>query len=250
MTDGSSFIKTGSVSALPMFEAEADGLEELRRAGAIRVPEVISCGISEGQSYIALERLSLQRPDALIERRFGEQLANLHHHTAERFGWFRDNTIGPTPQINSRSDDWLSFFRKRRLQYQLDLAVANGFLDDLAEPGSRLGERLVDLFVGYEPVPSLLHGDLWGGNWGCADAEPVTFDPAVYYGDRETDIAMTKLFGGFGPAFYAAYEASWPLEPGHEQRLKLYQLYHVLNHLNIFGRSYLGQAKQLMTDLV
>ena len=250
MIDESSFIKTGPVSALSMFEAEADGLEELRKAGAFRVPEVISCGVSDGRSYIALERLSLQRPDALIETRFGEQLANLHHHTAERFGWFRDNTIGLTLQINSRSDDWLSFFREHRLQFQIDLAVTNGFSDELAEPGSRLAERLADLFVGYEPVASLLHGDLWGGNWGCADAEPVTFDPAVYYGDRETDIAMTKLFGGFGPAFYAAYEASWPLEPGHEQRLKLYQLYHVLNHLNIFGRSYLARAKQLITDLV
>jgi fructosamine-3-kinase len=249
MIAGSSFIKTGPVSALPMFEAEADGLTELRKTGAIRVPKVISCGISEGKSYIALERLSLQRPDVLIERRFGEQLANLHHHTAERFGWFRDNTIGQTPQINSWSDDWPSFFLEHRFQYQLDLAAANGFSSDLAEPGSRLAERFADLFVGYEPVASLLHGDLWGGNWGCADAEPVTFDPAVYYGDRETDIAMTRLFGGFGPAFYEAYEASWPLQPGHEQRLKLYQLYHVLNHLNIFGRPYLGRAKQLITEL-
>jgi protein-ribulosamine 3-kinase len=250
MLDGSSFIKTGPVSALPMFEAEADGLKELRKAAVIRVPDVISCGISEGKSYIALERLSLQRPDVMIERRFGEQLANLHRHTAAKFGWFRDNTIGPTPQINSQSDDWPAFFREHRLQYQFDLAARNGFSSDLAEPGSRLAERLADLFVGYEPVASLLHGDLWGGNWGCADGEAVIFDPAVYYGDRETDIAMTKLFGGFGPAFYAAYAASWPLEPGHEQRLKLYQLYHVLNHLNIFGRSYLGQAKQLISDLV
>lgn len=233
-----------------MFEAEADGLRELKTAGAIRVPEVISCGVSEGKSYIALERLSLQRSNTMIERRFGEQLADLHRHTAERFGWFRDNTIGPTPQINSRSDDWLSFFREHRLQYQLDLAVVNGYSSELAEPGSRLADRLADLFVGYEPVASLLHGDLWGGNWGCADGAPVTFDPAVYYGDRETDIAMTKLFGGFGPAFYEAYEASWPLAPGNEQRLKLYQLYHVLNHLNIFGRSYLAQAKQLITDLL
>lgn len=249
MLDGSSFIKTGPVSALPMFEAEAEGLTELREAGVIRVPDVISCGVSEGKSYIALERLSLQRPDQMIERRFGEQLANLHRHTAAKFGWFRDNTIGPTPQINSQSDDWLAFFREHRLQYHLDLAARNGFSSDLAEPGSRLADNLADLFVGYEPVASLLHGDLWGGNWGCADGEAVTFDPAVYYGDRETDIAMTKLFGGFGPAFYAAYEASWPLEPGHEQRLKLYQLYHVLNHLNIFGRPYLGRAKQLITEL-
>lgn len=233
-----------------MFEAEADGLRELRKARAIRVPEIIGCGISDGNSYIALERLSLQRADARTERRFGEQLAEQHRYTSDRFGWFRDNTIGVTPQINTWTDDWLSFFREHRLQYQLDLAAANGYSIELAEPGSRLVDRLTDLFDGYAPVASLLHGDLWAGNWGRADGEPVTFDPAVYYGDRETDIAMTRLFGGFGPAFYQAYEANWPKQPGHEQRLKLYQLYHVLNHLNIFGRSYLTQAKQLISELL
>jgi len=232
-----------------MFEAEADGLRELKKAGAVRVPEIIGCGIDGGRSFLAIERLSLQRPDVQIERSFGEQLAELHRHTADRFGWFRDNTIGVTPQVNTRTDDWLSFFRKHRLEYQLDLAAANGYSSEIAEAGSRLASQLEKLFDDYEPAASLLHGDLWAGNWGCADGVPVIFDPAVYYGDRESDIAMTMLFGGFGRAFYEAYKANWPLEPGHEQRLKLYQLYHVLNHVNIFGRSYLAQAKQLLADL-
>ena len=249
MADERPFVKTAPVSALAMFEAEADGLRELKKAGVVRVPEIIDCGIADGKSFLVLERLSLQRPDEPTERKFGEQLAALHRHTQNRFGWFRDNTIGVTPQVNTWTDDWPGFFREHRLEYQLDLAARNGYAEELAGPGLRLANHLHDLFVDYEPAASLLHGDLWGGNWGCADGEPVIFDPAVYYGDRETDIAMTMLFGGFGRAFYEAYEASWPLAPGREQRLKLYRLYHVLNHLNIFGRSYLAQAKQLISDL-
>jgi protein-ribulosamine 3-kinase len=112
-----------------------------------------------------------------------------------------------------------------------------------------LCKRLPDLFTAYEPQASLLHGDLWAGNWGSVDGEPVIYDPAVYYGDRESDIAMTMLFGGFGKSFYDAYKKSWPMAPGHEQRLKLYRLYHVLNHLNLFGRSYLGKAQNLLREL-
>ena len=111
-------------------------------------------------------------------------------------------------------------------------------------------DRLPALFAGYLPEPSLLHGDLWGGNWACCNGEPVIFDPAVYYGDRESDLAMTRLFGGFGAAFYEAYEASAPLAPGHRARCDLYQLYHVLNHLNLFGSSYLGRAQELLTKLL
>lgn len=232
-----------------MFEAEADGLEELRAAGEIRVPEVLDCGVADGQSYIVLERLQLQTPSRETEWRFGEQLARLHRHTQDQFGWFRNNTIGPTPQINTLSDEWVPFFREHRLRYQLDLAVTNGYGHDVAAPGQAVLERLPGLFDGYTPVASLLHGDLWAGNWGSVGGEPVIFDPAVYFGDRESDIAMTMVFGGFGRAFYEAYEASWPMAPGHESRIKLYQLYHILNHLNLFGSSYLGRATALMSDL-
>ena len=245
MTEG--FRKTGPASALAMFEAEADGLNELRAAGEVRVPEVIEVGIENGQSYLVIERLDLQQPSRDIERQFGRQLARLHRHTADRFGWFRDNTIGPTPQRNDWADDWVDFFRELRLDFQVGLAHRNGY--DLVAEGERLGARLRGLFDGYEPGASLLHGDLWGGNWGAVDGEPVIFDPADYCGDRESDIAMSMLFGGFGREFYNAYEAEWPMAPGHERRIKLYQLYHVLNHLNLFGSSYLGRARQLFREL-
>ena len=232
-----------------MFEAEADGLRELKSANAIRVPEVLDCGVADGESYIEIERFELERPTRATERAFGEQLAALHRHTADRYGWYRDNTIGPTPQINQPGSDWVEFFRVHRLGYQLLLADANGYSDEVGSLGRKLFEGLQNLFVDYVPEASLLHGDLWGGNWGAVDGEPVIFDPAVYYGDRESDIAMTRLFGGFGPAFYDAYTASWPMAAGWESRLKLYQLYHVLNHLNLFGRGYLGQAQSQLREL-
>ena len=165
-----------------MFEAEADGLRELRSANAIRVPEILACGVENGQSFLELERFSFDRPRTETETQFGNRMADLHRHTKDRFGWFRDNTIGPTPQINDWSDDWIAFFRTHRLEYQVRLAVANGFGADLELAGRQLADKLPDLFMGYEPVASLLHGDLWSGNWGSVDDEPVIFDPAVYYG--------------------------------------------------------------------
>lgn len=232
-----------------MFAAEADGLNELRAAAEIRIPEVIDVGVMNGQAYIDLERLELQPADRDVEHELGEKLAALHRHTQDDFGWFRDNTIGMTPQHNDPSDDWISFYRTHRLGFQVSLAMQKGYSAEIRELGDRVAERLPELFEGYQPEASLLHGDLWGENWGCVDAEPVLFDPAVYYGDRETDIAMTTLFGGFGGAFYDAYQSSWPMEPGYETRLKLYRLYHVLNHLNLFGHAYHAQALALLREL-
>jgi fructosamine-3-kinase len=232
-----------------MFEAEADGLVELREAAEVRVPEVVDCGILNGQAYIDLERLELEPATNATEKLFGEQLARLHRHTQQQFGWFRDNTIGLTPQHNDLCDDWVEFFRVYRLGFQVDLAITNGYGKEITELAGTLACRMHELFEGYEPAASLLHGDLWGGNWGAVNGEPVMFDPAVYYGDRETDIAMTMVFGGFGKAFYDAYEDTWPLEQGHERRLKLYELYHILNHLNLFGRSYLGRTVDLLRAL-
>ncbi len=232
-----------------MFEAEADGLAELRATGEVRVPDVIDCGVMNGEAYLDLEPLQLERPSQAAAALFGEQLANLHRHTQERFGWFRDNTIGMTPQRNTLCDDWVIFFREHRLGFQVELAISNGYGADIAELGGRVCQRLPQLFDDYAPQASLLHGDLWGGNWGAVGGEPVIFDPAVYYGDRESDIAMTLLFGGFGRSFYAAYESAWPMAPGHHERIRLYQLYHVLNHLNLFGGSYLNQAIDLLREL-
>ncbi len=243
------FRKQGPPSALAMFEAEAEGLAELKKAGAIRVPEVYDVGADADGAYIEMERFELERGRERDAATLGAGLAALHRHTADLHGWHRDNTIGSTPQHNPQTDDWVAFFRDHRLQFQLDLAARNGYAGELQDRGNRLAERLGDLFEGYDPAPSLLHGDLWAGNWGVANGVPVIFDPAVYFGDRETDIAMTRLFGGFGGAFYREYERAWPLAAGSAERLGLYKLYHVLNHLNLFGSAYLDQALSILRQL-
>ncbi len=247
---GKTFVKTGSVAELTMFEAEADGLAELRAAGEIRVPAVVDVGLRERYSFIELEFLDLERPGRKDNEMLGRQLARLHGHTQDRYGWFRDNTIGQTLQRNVQSDDWVEFFARYRLRFQLELAAERGHGGELADLGHCLLDRLPVYFEGYTPVASLLHGDLWGGNWGSVRGEPVVFDPAVYYGDRESDIAMTMLFGGYTQAFYDAYETVWPMAPGNEGRIQLYQLYHVLNHLNLFGPGYRQQALKLIRELL
>jgi len=248
--DGDLFIKTGPQSVADMFAAEADGLLELAAPGSIRVPRLVATGQCESLAFLALEWLQLEAADTKVEQRLGEHLAELHRTTSDRHGWHRDNTIGLTPQNNPWTESWVDFYREHRLAFQLRLAADNGFRGDLQDSGSRLLKRMPVYFDHAQPQASLLHGDLWGGNWGCCEGQPVIFDPALYYGDRETDIAMTRLFGGFGSAFYDAYETAWPLPDGHEERQHLYQLYHVLNHLNLFGSAYLGRAIELMNKLL
>jgi protein-ribulosamine 3-kinase len=243
------FLKTGPASALDMFQAEADGLRELAKADAIRVPKVLGCIYSGNESLLALEWIDFELASVSTEWMLGSNLAKLHRYSADRFGWQRDNTIGSTPQHNTWGDDWVQFFKEHRIGFQLELASKNGFRGDLQTLGARLLDNIAQYFSDYWPEASLLHGDLWGGNWAAADSAPVIYDPAVYYGDRETDIAMTKLFGGFGAAFYEAYEDAWPLAAGSAERERLYQLYHVLNHLNIFGAAYVGRAEGLMREL-
>ncbi|QIK38334.1 fructosamine kinase family protein [Caldichromatium japonicum] len=242
------FVKLNRAQARAMFEAECAGLDELRKADAIRVPRPICTGVAGGESFLAMEYLDLSgRVDGA---RAGCQLAELHRVTAEQFGWTRDNTIGATPQINTPYRDWASFWRECRLGPQLRLAAANGYGGRLQQTGERLMESLTAL-LDHRPAPSLLHGDLWGGNIGATpSAEPVIFDPAVYYGDREADLAMTELFGGFDARFYAAYRESWSLDPGYGVRKTLYNLYHILNHLNLFGGGYLLQAQSMIERLL
>jgi len=197
-----------------------------------------------------MEWLELGSASSDTQRILGQQLAELHRHTQDRFGWSRDNTIGLTPQHNDYADRWQDFFREQRLEYQLRRASENGFRGALQTAGQALLENLDRFFEGHSPDASLLHGDLWGGNWSSVNGQAVIFDPAVYYGDRETDLAMTRLFGGFSAEFYRAYESSWPLNERYQQRISLYQLYHVLNHLNLFGASYLGRAQAMISDLL
>ena len=245
------FVKVGARSALDAFAAEAAGLGELAAARALRVPRVLASGAAEDAAFLALEWIDALPADEACARRLGEGLAALHAVSAPRFGWRRDNTIGRTPQANGWCDDWVEFFRERRLRPQLALTARQDFAALLAAPGERLLDALPLLLDGHRPAPSLLHGDLWGGNWlAAADGEPVIFDPAVYYGDRETDLAMTRLFGGFGAAFYRAYEAAAPPAPGARRRGELYNLYHVLNHANLFGGGYARQARALIERLL
>jgi protein-ribulosamine 3-kinase len=248
---GPLFVKVAAPAKLAALEAEAIGLEELRAANAVRVPGMLAFGATEERAYLVLEWIDFAASSAHAESSLGEQLAQQHRVTAPEFGWPRDNTIGATPQHNAASDDWVGFFRERRLGFQLDLAGANGHTGRLQQRGARLLERMGALFAAHRPEPALLHGDLWGGNWGVdPNGAPVVFDPAVYFGDREADIAMTRLFGGFGPSFHAAYQGAWPLASGFEVRILLYNLYHVLNHLNLFGGGYLRQAESMIDQLL
>ncbi|RKZ37111.1 MAG: fructosamine kinase family protein [Gammaproteobacteria bacterium] len=241
------FVKLNHADSLGMFEAEAAGLRELCQAGVIRVPEPVCWGAQDENSFLVLEQLSFARAGTGSSGVLGRQLAELHRVTHSHFGWSRDNTIGSTPQQNSPHQDWPEFFKVNRLQFQLDLAKENGYGGTLQKLGTDLLTRVERFFSNHRPVASLLHGDLWGGNWAvCEDGTPVIFDPAVYYGDREADLAMTELFGGFDEGFYAAYREVWPLDQGYAERKSLYNLYHILNHLNLFGGGYLGQAESLM----
>lgn len=245
------FVKLNDASRLDMFEAEAEGLREIAAAEVIRVPRPVCWGTAGRQAYIVLEYLELAGGGARAMLRFGEQFAHMHRVEGTRHGWYRDNTIGSTPQINTPSEDWVAFWRERRLGFQLELAGRKGYGGGLQKKGERLMGDLEAFFSDYRPRPSLLHGDLWSGNYAIdRQGRPVIFDPALYYGDREADLAMTELFGGFGGAFYDAYNATYPLDAGYATRKVLYNLYHILNHLNLFGSGYQGQAERMLDRLL
>jgi fructosamine-3-kinase len=232
MAHGRGFRKQGGNPA--MYAAEFEGLQALRAAG-VRAPEPHRVNAAHGDAFIEMEQLDLGgRADWLAMARM---LAQLHQTTGPRFGWATDNWIGLSAQQNGWSDDWIGFFRDRRLKPQLERA------------GLKLSFALEQFFADYEPTPSLLHGDLWSGNAVFTADGPVLFDPAVYYGDREADLAMTELFGGFPEIFYTSYVAILPLHEGYAQRKHLYNLYHLLNHLNLFGSGYRGQVETALHRL-
>lgn len=245
------FIKLNRADAIDMFSAEAEGLIAIIATNTVRAPQPICWGSAGGRAYLALEYLPFGRERAAGMALLGAQLAALHRHTQTRYGWHRDNTIGSTPQLNRTADDWIMFWREQRLHYQLQCAARRGLSVALRKKGDRLLAALDGLLGDHRPPASLLHGDLWSGNQAVlADGQPVIYDPALYYGDRETDLAMTELFGGFGAEFYAAYHEHYPLEEGYARRKLLYNLYHVLNHYNLFGGSYAAQAERMIDSLL
>jgi protein-ribulosamine 3-kinase len=249
--DGKSyFAKLNRTDLAAMFEAEFAGLQEMASTQTIRVPIPVTCGKTAEHSFLVLENLEFGSSSKASECLLGRQLAQMHQQIQPYFGWQRDNTIGSTKQPNSKSDDWLNFWRDQRLGFQLKLAAANGYGGRLQAQGELLLGDMEDLFYNYRPKPSLLHGDLWSGN-AAVDKEgsPVVFDPACYYGDREADLAMTELFGGFSQDFYAAYEDVWLLDQGYNVRKAFYNLYHILNHLNLFGGGYLRQAENTLARI-
>lgn len=245
------FVKLGKAERLPMYEAEVDGLLALAATGCMRTPAPIACGDDFKHAFLVLEHLELQPLQTDEDgARFAQALAQLHQNTGTQFGWRRDNHLGSTPQLNTPTDNWALFFIEHRLRPQFALARANGFSGELQKQGERLFARVPALFLDYRPRASLVHGDLWHGNAAMlADGTPAIFDPAVHYGDREADLAMSELFGGFPGRFYAEYRRLWPLAEGYEERKLLYSLYHLLNHLNLFGRGYLREVLRLATRL-
>ncbi|MBV5259653.1 fructosamine kinase family protein [Synechococcus moorigangaii CMS01] len=243
------FVKLNRPNQTEMFAAEALALQQMEATQTIRVPRPICWGQTQNNSYIVLEWLNLGGSGNQAWQVMGQQLAALHRlGTAPQFGWDRHNTIGSTPQINDWQDNWAIFWAEQRIGYQLRLARRNG--GDFPEP-QRVIDRVHHLLQEHQPQPSLVHGDLWSGNAAVTAAgEPMIFDPAAYYGDREVDIAMTELFGGFPGSFYQGYNAAWPLDSGYGDRRDLYNLYHVLNHFNLFGGGYGSQANRMIQRLL
>ena len=251
------FVKLNHASLEEMFIAEALGLQQMQKTWTIRVPQVICHGIADNQAYLVLEWLDLSNSAANHSQNWqlmGAKLAAMHQFPVidlglkNSFGWTKNNTIGSTTQLNPWTESWTDFFAQHRIGYQLQLAIQKGG----NFPATQQVIEAVSLaLASHYPRPSLVHGDLWGGNAAVTNhGEPVIFDPAVYIGDREVDLAMTKLFGGFPREFYQEYQRVFPLTPGYETREVVYNLYHILNHFNLFGGSYQSQANQMIQKII
>lgn len=248
-SDRTYFVKINQASKAEMFQAEALGLKQMRETATICVPKPICWGTTTDSAYIVLEWLEFGRSNSQSWEKMGQQLAAMHRYTASKnFGWEQNNTIGSTPQINTWTENWAEFFTQHRIGYQLQLAQRRGgSFPDSKRVLTAVRDRLTD----HQPQPSLVHGDLWSGNAGMlVSGEPVILDPATYWGDREVDIAMTELFGGFPATFYQGYNDVWQLDFGYKHRKTLYNLYHILNHFNLFGGGYASQANRMIEEIL
>ena len=243
------FIKTNLPTLKEMFSAESAGLNEIIRSNSIRAPKSICYGSNPEFSYHVIEFIPLQALSH--QKQLGEEIAKMHQTSSNQYGWVQNNTIGSTPQLNQKNPNWITFWKNERLLYQLNLALKNGFPHKTYDDGLKLSENISCFFTSYQIKPSLLHGDLWAGNIASdSNGNPVIFDPAVYFGDRETDIAMTELFGGFNKGFYTSYNHHFALDQGYKTRKKLYNLYHILNHYNLFKGGYASQANGMIQELL
>lgn len=247
-TGNSFFVKTNNNSNDDMFLCEANGLNELTKAKVIRVPKVIYTSTD----FLILENIQQKPKSKTFWEDFGRAFAKLHKFTNNSFGFYEDNYIGSTPQLNETSitekSNWIEFYFNNRILFQFKLAEQKGYVvSQLSEAFFQLENKIDSIFNGVNILPSLLHGDLWSGNFIIDEiGNACLIDPAVYYGHREADLAMTKLFGGFDAKFYGAYNEEYPLDDGYDYRENIYKLYHVLNHLNLFGSTYYQQAVDLI----
>jgi len=248
-TEGSDyFLKFNPSACNDMFVKEANGLNELAKANAVRVPKVLSFS----EDIILLEFILTGNKNKNFFEEFGRGFAEMHKFTSEAFGFYEDNYIGSNPQKNipgeNEKNSWINFYFNKRILYQFQLAEKLGnSTSELRKLVSRLEEKIEEILGDGDEKPSLLHGDLWGGNYMVDETgSAVLIDPAVFYGNREADLGMTKLFGGFSLEFYESYNESFPLKDGSDYRENIYKLYHVLNHLNLFGGAYYSQAISLI----
>ncbi len=247
--DRNYFVKFNQASQVEMFIAEALGLKQMYSTQTITVPQPICYGTVGSSCYLVLEWLDLGGSSSQAWSEMGSQLAQMHRKgTTDKFGWQRNNTIGSTPQINDWMANWADFFAEKRIGYQLKLAQRRGGnFPDTTKVVEAVRAKLSD----RKPEASLVHGDLWSGNAAVTKTgKPVILDPATYYGDREVDLAMTELFGRFPASFYQSYDRTWQLDPGYQKRKPIYNLYHILNHFNLFGGGYGSQAKRTIDQII
>lgn len=249
--DAPLFVKLLPADRAEVFAAEMEGLALLRDTGCFRVPATRGSGTAGDVAWLALEWLDLKPVSTEDDgRAFGKALAALHEAHGELYGLPRDNWLGDSRQENGTSATWPLFYAQKRLRPQLERLIAEGMRGELIRNLQGIVERVPALFLEYRPAASLLHGDLWHGNAGMIDGQPAVFDPAVHYGDREADYAMTELFGGFPISMYATYQKSAPLDAGAASRRGLYRLYHLLNHTFLFGSAYLRESERTAARLL